>query len=270
MKRKIITLMTIFLLLSSAFIQGKALAASFEEQVAQLVNQERTSRGLSPLSFSTELSRVAEDKAKDMYNNNYFSHTSPTYGSPFQMMQSYGIKYTAAGENIAKGQRSPQEVMDDWMNSSGHRANILSTKFNQIGVGYYNGYWVQMFIYSDTGAKTQTPAPAPEQKSYDPSPSVPSWQYYTVKSGDTAWKIAINNWISLSQMKVLNPNISNLSYLKVGQKVRVRAHVYKVQSGDTAWKIAQRYGMTLTELKLLNPQDETIHTLYVGQGLYVR
>ncbi|WP_243293074.1 LysM peptidoglycan-binding domain-containing protein [Bacillus sp. FJAT-47783] len=124
-----------------------------------------------------------------------------------------------------------------------------------------------MFIYSETQVKQ---APPQGYSSPDPSPNVPSWQYYTVKSGDTAWKIARKNWITLSQMRVLNPNIRNLNYLNIGQKVRVRAHVYKVKSGDTAWRIAQRYGMTLTELKLLNPQDETIHSLYVGQGLYVR
>jgi uncharacterized protein YkwD len=85
-------------------------------------------------------------KAKDMYNNNYFDHTSPSYGSPFNMMKSFGIQYTYAGENIAKGQRSPQEVMTSWMNSPGHRQNILNPNFTKIGVAYYNGEWVQEFI----------------------------------------------------------------------------------------------------------------------------
>lgn len=86
-----------------------------------------------------------------MKDNNYFSHTSPNYGSPFQMMQDFGIKYSNAGENIAGGQKTPQEVMDAWLNSSGHRANILNKNFTQLGVGYAKGgsygyYWVQMFI----------------------------------------------------------------------------------------------------------------------------
>ena len=86
-----------------------------------------------------------------MIDKNYFSHTSPTYGSPFDMMKSFGISYTAAGENIAKGQNSPQSVMNAWMNSSGHRANILNKSYNQIGVGVAkdsrgNLYWTQMFI----------------------------------------------------------------------------------------------------------------------------
>lgn len=80
--------------------------------------------------------------------NNYFSHTSPTYGSPFDMMKKFGISYTAAGENIAKGQRTPQEVVTAWMNSEGHRANILNKNYTHIGVGFEeNGYiWTQQFI----------------------------------------------------------------------------------------------------------------------------
>ena len=86
-----------------------------------------------------------------MRDKNYFSHTSPTYGSPFDMMKSFGIKYRAAGENIAKGYRTPESVMDGWMNSPGHKANIMSPDFTEIGVGYVTdsrgtGYWVQMFI----------------------------------------------------------------------------------------------------------------------------
>ena len=78
----------------------------------------------------------------------YFSHTSPTYGTPFQMMKNFGITYRTAGENIARGQISPKAVVDAWMNSSGHRANILNSSFTHIGVGYAeNGrYWTQMFI----------------------------------------------------------------------------------------------------------------------------
>ena len=81
-------------------------------------------------------------------DNRYFSHTSPVYGSPFQMMKSFGLSYRSAGENIAKGQSTPKQVVDAWMNSSGHRANILNSSFNRIGVGYVadGNYWTQMFI----------------------------------------------------------------------------------------------------------------------------
>lgn len=108
----------------------------------------RSANGLKPLQENWELSRVARYKSQDMADNRYFSHTSPTYGSPFRMIQAFGLSYRFAGENIAYGQRTPQEVVNAWMNSSGHRANILHASYTQIGVGYAaNGrYWTQMFI----------------------------------------------------------------------------------------------------------------------------
>lgn len=121
---------------------------SFEAEVVRLVNEQRAKNGLSALTLNWELSRVARYKSEDMARNRYFSHTSPTYGSPFEMIRSFGLSYRSAGENIAYGQRTPAAVMDAWMNSSGHRANILNSSYTQIGVGYYaNGnYWTQMFI----------------------------------------------------------------------------------------------------------------------------
>lgn len=120
--------------------------ASFASQVVTLVNKERAKAGLPALTVHEKLTGMALDKAKDMNDNKYFDHTSPTYGSPFDMMKKYGISYGYAGENIAMGQRTPEEVMNSWMNSDGHRKNILSANFTMIGVGYYNGYWVQEFI----------------------------------------------------------------------------------------------------------------------------
>jgi uncharacterized YkwD family protein/spore coat assembly protein SafA len=124
---------------------------SIESQVMQLTNQERAKNGLKALTPDWELSRVARYKANDMRDKNYFSHTSPTYGSPFDMMKNFGISYRSAAENIAAGQTTPASVVQAWMNSSGHRANILSTSSTYIGVGYSQGgsnrhYWVQMFI----------------------------------------------------------------------------------------------------------------------------
>ena len=124
---------------------------SIESQVISLTNQERAKNGLKPLTPDWELSRVARYKAMDMRDKNYFSHTSPTYGSPFDMMKNFGITYRSAAENIAAGQTTPASVVQAWMNSSGHRANILSTTSTYIGVGYASGgsqryYWVQMFI----------------------------------------------------------------------------------------------------------------------------
>ncbi|WP_078411006.1 CAP domain-containing protein [Priestia abyssalis] len=124
--------------------------SAFEKKVVELVNQERQKQGLQALQLDTKLSDVAREKSKDMMNKNYFSHTSPTYGSPFDMMKQFGIQYRTAGENIAKGQQTPEEVMNGWMNSNGHRKNILSPNFTHIGVGYVEGsgstYWTQMFI----------------------------------------------------------------------------------------------------------------------------
>jgi uncharacterized YkwD family protein len=125
---------------------GNANLSAFASQVFSIVNQERAKAGLNPLASDSALSGMALAKAKDMYSNHYFDHTSPTYGSPFNMMTSFGIRYTYAGENIAMGQRTPQEVMTAWMNSPGHRQNILSPNYTKIGVAYYNGEWVQEFI----------------------------------------------------------------------------------------------------------------------------
>ncbi|HWQ79367.1 MAG TPA: CAP domain-containing protein, partial [Anaerovoracaceae bacterium] len=123
----------------------------YEQQVVNLVNQERAAAGLPALKVNTQLAAVAEKKAEDLRDNNYFDHNSPVYGSPFDMMKQFGISYTAAGENIAKGQKTPADVMNGWMNSSGHRANILNADYTEIGVGFVTDssgttYWVQHFI----------------------------------------------------------------------------------------------------------------------------
>ena len=124
---------------------------NLENDVIALVNTERAKQHLEGLEIDWELSRVARVKSKDMAVNNYFSHQSPTYGSPFDMMKHFGIHYTSAGENIASGQTSAESVMQSWMNSQGHRENIMNPTFTHIGVGYYRGgsyghMWTQQFI----------------------------------------------------------------------------------------------------------------------------
>lgn len=121
---------------------------AIENEVIALTNQERAKQGLPPLKQNWELSRVARYKSEDMSDKNYFSHTSPTYGSPFDMIKNFGISHSAAAENIAQGQRTAAEVVKAWMNSSGHRANILNGTYTEIGVGYDpdGNYWTQMFI----------------------------------------------------------------------------------------------------------------------------
>ena len=120
-----------------------------ESEVLRLSNIEREKVGLPPLEMDKKLSGIARIKSQDMADKKYFSHTSPTYGSPFDMMKRFGVKYRAAGENVAMGQESPEEVVDSWMKSQGHKENILSSKFGAFGVGYVeqgkNTYWTQMF-----------------------------------------------------------------------------------------------------------------------------
>jgi uncharacterized YkwD family protein len=125
--------------------------ASYEQQVFELVNKERSSRGLATLKYNSNVAYVARIKSQDMIDKKYFAHTSPTYGSPFEMMEKFGLRFSAAGENIAYGQKTASEVMNAWMNSAGHKANILSTAYTTIGVGVAkaaNGtlYWTQEFI----------------------------------------------------------------------------------------------------------------------------
>ena len=128
--------------------QVSSAVTSFESEVVRLVNEIRAQNGLKPLTANWELSRVARYKCQDMRDQGYFSHTSPTYGTPFQMIKAFGLSFRIAGENIAKGYATPQAVVNGWMNSSGHRANILNASYTQIGVGYVaqGHYWTQMFI----------------------------------------------------------------------------------------------------------------------------
>ena len=128
--------------------QVSSAVTSFESEVVRLVNENRVQNGLKPLTANWELSRVARYKSQDMRDHGYFSHTSPTYGTPFQMIKAFGLSFRTAGENIAKGYATPQAVVNGWMNSSSHRANILNASYTQIGVGYVaqGHYWTQMFI----------------------------------------------------------------------------------------------------------------------------
>ena len=121
-----------------------------EQKLLNLINVERAKAGVSPLSFDMTLLKISRLKAKDLVDNNYFAHQSPTYGSPFDMMKQFGVSFKSAGENIA-GNSSIENAVQAWMNSEGHRKNILNPSFNFTGVGIVNspkyGYvFVQQFI----------------------------------------------------------------------------------------------------------------------------
>ncbi|WP_163538508.1 CAP domain-containing protein [Gracilibacillus sp. YIM 98692] len=126
--------------------QGKL--GDFRQKVIDLTNQRRSENGAGNVSLDQELAEVAQKKSQDMAENNYFSHTSPTYGSPFNMLDQFGVDYTKASENIAAGQTSPEQVVESWMNSEGHRKNLLDPAVTHIGVGYASDgdYWTQLFI----------------------------------------------------------------------------------------------------------------------------
>lgn len=144
--------------------------AEYAYEVAEIVNRERAAYGLAPLKYSDQLSDAALVRAQEIQRS--FSHTRPNGTDCFTAMTEAGIRYTYAGENIAYGQRSPEEVMRGWMNSEGHRANILDTRAEYIGIGVTqrNGvlYWSQFFAASDmlsgstipSGTPAQTTAPA--------------------------------------------------------------------------------------------------------------
>ncbi|MCD7034481.1 CAP domain-containing protein [Metabacillus sp. GX 13764] len=125
---------------------GKGTVSRFDYEVFILTNMQRVKYKLSPLTLDVELSGVAKKKSEDMIAKGYFDHQSPTYGSPFQMMEAFHIPYHYAGENIAMGYRSPADVVQGWMNSKDHRENILKETYNRIGTGYSQNYWTQMFV----------------------------------------------------------------------------------------------------------------------------
>ncbi len=131
--------------------QEQTNASAFEKRVLELVNEERSKRGISELKWSNELATVARAHSKDMHDRGFFSHTNPDGKSPFDRIKAAGISYSYAAENIAAGQSTPEAVVEGWMNSKGHRENILNAKLKYLGVGLYESadgykyYWTQNF-----------------------------------------------------------------------------------------------------------------------------
>lgn len=123
--------------------------SAVEQAVIDLTNAERKKAGLTPYKVDAKLVASARAKSKDMATNNYFNHHSPTYGSIDKQLGQFGVSFRGWGENIAKGQQNAEQVVTAWMNSPGHKENILNPKMTHIGVGFdANGnHWTQQFIY---------------------------------------------------------------------------------------------------------------------------
>lgn len=134
------------------YLPDVARSLYLQNEVIRLVNIERAKVGLKPLALDDNLGKVARVKSQDMAGTTYFSHTSPRYGSAAKLVSSFGLKWRMTGENIASGYTTPAGVVKGWMNSPGHKRNMLSPRYNLIGVGiaksYKNGrvYWTQEFI----------------------------------------------------------------------------------------------------------------------------
>lgn len=134
---------------TKAPVQSGTSNNSYAQQVVDLVNSERAKEGLSPLTYDATLSAAAQKRAEEIVT--VFQHTRPDGTQFYSVLKEFGISYRSTGENIAYGQKNASAVMNDWMNSSGHRANIMNSSFEKIGVGVYiapNGtiYWSQLFL----------------------------------------------------------------------------------------------------------------------------
>jgi Cysteine-rich secretory protein family len=131
--------------------------ATFEQQVFELTNQERAKNGLSPLKINAELNYAADKYAEEMSKRRVLSHTGPDGSKPWDRAETVGYEARMMGENIAAGQRTPEQVVKGWMDSPGHRANILRSQYTDIGVGFYNNYWVQDFGSGDRNPISKIP-----------------------------------------------------------------------------------------------------------------
>ncbi len=254
--KKILVLLVIGLVLTSpafAFDENQ-----LELRMIELVNQERQKQGRVPYLMSHEMMRSSEEKALDMAENNYFAHTSPSGETPFDVMRRAGVQFSTAGENIARG-GSVESLHNALMNSSGHRANILSTSYTHIGIGIIerNGtLWVAQHFAKQTNAgkdytprpeqpntpqpapqpQPEEPAPAPEPEPtpqpeqptpQEPTPQEPApeqpgraQRVYIIRRGDTLWGISRRVGVPISQIVRIN-GVRNPNAIYEGQVIRI-------------------------------------------------
>ncbi|MCP6761709.1 MAG: CAP domain-containing protein [Fischerella sp. CENA71] len=132
---------------------------TFEQQVVELTNQERAKNNLPALKENAELNYVADEYAKQMSERRVLSHTGADGSLPWERAEAIGYEAKTMGENIGAGQTTPEQVVQDWMNSPGHRENILNPKYTEIGTGFHNNYWSQEFGSGDLNPISKIPNP---------------------------------------------------------------------------------------------------------------
>ncbi|HAI68518.1 MAG TPA: hypothetical protein DCM38_03665, partial [Gammaproteobacteria bacterium] len=142
----------------------------YDAELLRLTNLERQKAGVSALTLSSKLGKAAQNHAKDMANNNYFSHTGLNGSSPSERIKATGYKYSAVAENIAAGHSTAEDTIQGWMKSTGHRKNMLNRTYTEIGFGYaysdkskYRHYWVQVFGKSQGKGSSTPSTPTPPQ-----------------------------------------------------------------------------------------------------------
>jgi uncharacterized protein YkwD len=145
-EQSIATFNNIRLMSASEQADGPADASAFEQEVLKLTNIERANYGLAPLQWHEVLGKLSRAYSADMSARDFFGHICPDGSNPFDRMNNAVITYRAAAENVAFGYRTPADVVKGWMDSPGHRQNILNPSLTHIGIGFYNYYWTQKFI----------------------------------------------------------------------------------------------------------------------------
>jgi uncharacterized YkwD family protein len=237
---------------SSSF--GQAVGeAELEQQMLELVNKERAEAGLSPLKMDNELVQLARLKSQDMIDKNYFSHTSPTYGDPFEMMKNFGVEYWMAGENLA-GNSSLSGAHEALMNSPGHRANILKPEFTHVGIGVVKGgrygmMITQMFIKS-RDAETQEPGIRPT-----PSPQIP-----VQPNNDTVQPQSEKTSLSIFYKGKQIPFPDIAPFINSNQRIMVPLRFISQEMGyDVEWEG--------TEQKISINKEKTSMNLWIGKNI---
>ncbi|NLT94162.1 MAG: hypothetical protein GXW85_01280 [Clostridia bacterium] len=239
--------------ISYAEVAGEA---ELEQKMLEMINEERSEVGLAPLKMDNKLVQLARLKSQDMIEKNYFSHTSPTYGDPFQMMKDFGVEYWMAGENLA-GNPSLTGAHESLMNSPGHRANILKPEFTHVGIGIVKGgrygmMFTQMFIKARDGERVETsntPIPAPVNP--------------VEQNKETKEPREEKNNLSIfySGKQIVFPDIT--PFINTNQRVMVPLRFVSQEMGyNVDWNEKEQ--------KIIIKKDQTEMNLWIGKNLVLK